>query len=349
MKWVTRERPKTDHFFCLWLIRSLFMLLLCSSFNFCKSQNTSGTSHLLLLKTILLPDVKGRIDHLDVNLKDQLVYVAALGNNTLEVADLNAGRVIHTFKGLDEPQGVGYIPQTHELLVANGGSGDCYFFNSKTFEKTGTVHLGSDADDVRCDSVAKKIYVGYGSGAIAVIDAETHQQTADIKLPVHPESFQIDRKLNLLFVNLPDAHMVGVVDLKRSILISKWVRESPTANFPMALDTIHHRVFVGYRHPAALLVIDGLTGKEISNQPMAGDADDLYYDEKQSTIYVSGGDGSVFVFQETDKNIFKQIIRQPTRSGARTSLYVPELNIFVLAARAASGGAAELLVYKFIL
>ena len=328
----------------------MFILLLCNnSFNLCKGQPTIGSDHLQLIKSILLPEVNGRIDHLDVNLKDQFLYVAALGNNTLEVVDLNAGRVLHSIKGLDEPQGVGYIPQTREILIANGGSGDCYFYNSRSFEKTGTIHLGSDADDVRYDSAAKKIYVGYGNGGIAIIDAETRKQIADIKLPAHPESFQIDKKLNLLFVNLPDAHMIGVVDLRKSILVSKWVRETPSANFPMALDTVHHRVFVGYRHPASLLVFDGITGKEISNQPMAGDADDLYYDQIKSTIFVSGGDGSIFVFQETDKNTFKQIVRLPTRSGARTSLLVPALNLFVLAARAASGNPAGLLIYKLIL
>src|SRR5260221_3449583 len=129
-----------------------------------KAQTATG-SHLVLEKTIPL-QVKGRIDHLDVNLKDQVVYIAALGNNSLEVADLRLAKVIHSIKWLDEPQGVAYIPQTREILVANGGTGDCYFYNSLSFEKTGTIHLESDADDVRYDSAAKKIYVGYGHGGI---------------------------------------------------------------------------------------------------------------------------------------------------------------------------------------
>jgi len=312
------------------------------------SNAQKNTSNILLLEKTIPLQVKGRIDHLDINLKDQIVYVAALGNNTVEAVDLKSGKVLHSIKGLDEPQGVSYLPQTKEILVANGGSGDCYFYNSRSFEKTGTIHLESDADDVRYDSAAKKIYVGYGNGGIAIIDAETHKQIADIKLPAHPESFQIDKKLNLLFVNLPDAHMIGVVDLRKSILISKWVRESPTANFPMAVDTIRHRVFAGYRHPATLLVLDAVTGKEISSQPMAGDADDLYYDQSKSTVLVSGGDGSIFVYHESDKNIFKQILRLPTRNGARTSLLIPELNLFVLAARADSGNPAGLLVYKLL-
>jgi DNA-binding beta-propeller fold protein YncE len=304
------------------------------------------TSNVLQLEKSIPIQVKGRIDHLDINLKDQIVYVAALGNNTVEVVDLKAGKVLYSIRGLDEPQGVVYIPQTKEILVANGGTGDCYFYNARSYEKTSSLHLNSDADDVRYDSVSKKVYIGYGDGGIAILDAVTHKQLGNIKLPAHPESFQIDKKLNQLFVNLPDAHMVGVVDLKKTVLIKKWERDIPQANFPMALDSINHRVFVGYRHPARLLIFDAATGKELDNQEMAGDADDLFYDQKSSTVFVSGGDGSVFLFRENGVNVFKQILHLPTRSGARTSLLVPELNRFVLASRADSGKPAELIIYS---
>src|SRR5258707_9344548 len=174
----------------------LWVLLLgCGAFSGCAGQAPYGMDQLRLTKTIFLPGVKGRIDHLDVNLKDGMVYVAALGNNTVEVVDLIKGNAIHSIGGLDEPQGVGYIPQTQEIFVANGGSGDCYFFNVHTFNKVATVHLESDADDVRYDSADQKIYVGYGKGGIAIIDVGTHKQIGDVKLPAHPESFQLDKEL----------------------------------------------------------------------------------------------------------------------------------------------------------
>jgi DNA-binding beta-propeller fold protein YncE len=271
------------------------------------------------------------------------VYVAALGNNSVEAVDLRNGKVIHSIKNLDEPQGVCYIPQHKELFVANGGSGDCYFYNAHSFEKLATIALGSDADDVRYDSADRKIYVGYGAGGIAIINADSHQQIADIKLPGHPESFQIDKKLHLLFVNVPDAHMVAVIDLTQLKLINKWVRSAPAANFPMALDTARHRVFIGYRHPSKLIVIDGKTGQEITANTMAGDADDLYYDSGTAKIFVSGGDGYISIFQQKGAAIYTQIANIATSKGARTSLFVPELKLFVLAA---PGSKAKMLVYK---
>jgi DNA-binding beta-propeller fold protein YncE len=313
-----------------YLLRLLWAVLLSTTIESCNAQET--TSNILHLEKSIPLQVKGRIDHLDINLKDQIVFVAALGNNTVEVVDLRAGKVLYSIKGLDEPQGVAYIPQTKEILVANGGTGDCYFYNARSFEKTGTIHLNSDADDVRYDSASKKIYVGYGDGGISVIDAETHRQLGAIKLPAHPESFQIDKNQNRLFVNLPDAHMVGVVDLNKSSITNKWERVTPSANFPMALDSIHHRVFVGYRHPARLIVFEGASGKEISNMDMTGDADDLYFDDRTSYVYVSGGSGSISIFHYPDGNSSKKIASilpemvpgHPSLSPNSTSLCSPK-------------------------
>jgi DNA-binding beta-propeller fold protein YncE len=310
----------------------------------CKAQPSFGENYLRLEKVITLKNVKGRIDHLDVNLKDKIAFVAALGNNTVEVVDLQHAKVIHSVTGLSEPQGIGYIPQTKEILIANGGNGDCYFYSTTTFQKTGTLHLTGDADDVRYDSVDQKIYVGYGEGGIAVFDAITHQQTGDVKLPAHPEGFQLDRPASRLLVNLPDKKMIAVIDLAALKLIDQWKLNSPAANFPMFMDTLDHYTFIGYRHPAKLRVISTKTGEEISSQDITGDTDDLYFDYHTKRVYISGGDGSINIFQQKE-NSFLQIANIPTRKGARTSLYISTLKLFVLAERAASGRPAQLNVY----
>lgn len=310
--------------------------------------NTRGFGQpvLKLKSEIVLPGVKGRIDHLDIDTQDQLVFVAALGNNTVEIADLKSGRVVHTITGLSEPQGVAYIPKHHELFVANGGSGECSFYNTVSWEKTASVKFDDDADDVRYDAAADLIYVGYGSGGIGIIDAATHKRVADIKLPAHPESFQLDAAANRLWINLPGAGMIAVADIKQHILSAKWKRLLPRANFPMAYDGAQHRLIVGYRVPATLKVLDSNTGKEIFSSGMPGDADDLYWDDKSRQILVSGGCGTVAVFKQISPAAYKQVANIPTRAGARTSLWVPQLRLFILAARQTDGKAAALLVYR---
>lgn len=319
--------------------------VLCNCFYSCKAQPSFGDGYLTMNKLVQMPGVKGRIDHMDVNVKDKVVYVAALGNNTLEVIDLQAGKVIHSIKGLDEPQGVGYIPQTNEIFVANGGNGDCNFYNATTFEKTATLHLPSDADDVRYDSASETIYVGYGEGGIAAINPHTHKQTGDVQLPAHPEGFQLDKAINRMLVNVPDKNLIAVIDLSKLKVVDQWTRNKPTSNFPMALDTIHHYAFIGYRHPAKLVVLDIKSGDEISNANMAGDIDDLYFDYQTKRLYISGGEGYINVFEHQANNRFNKIANIPSRNGARTSLFIPQLKLFVLAERAASGKPAQLSIY----
>jgi DNA-binding beta-propeller fold protein YncE len=316
------------------------------NYSACVAQPSYGTDKLILEKNILMPGVKGRLDHLDVDLKHQIVYVAALGNNSVEVIDLKLGKLIHTIRGLDEPQGIGYIPQNEEVFVANGGNGDGYFFSTKNFQKIATVHMGSDADDVRYDSADRKLYVGYGSGGIAIINADNHQLINNIKLPAHPESFQLDRSLGRIFVNLPDAGLVGIINLPDSKLANKWITKDLAANFPMALDEINHRVFIGFRSPARMVTLDGKTSNPISSIAMVGDADDLYYDPVSGSIIVSGGEGAISIFSKTESGQYKQTANIPTRKGARTSLLIIPFRLFVVAARAESSNEATLMVYK---
>lgn len=327
------------------LLRLFIFMGLCS-FTACKGQGTFGEKYLPVEKIISIPGVKGRIDHMDANLKDRIVYVAALENNTVEVVNLPEGKVLHSIRGLDEPQGVCYIPQTKEILVANGGSGDCYFYNSENYTRIATVHLSSDADDVRYDSASQKIYVGYGEGGIAIIDAGTHKQTGDIKLPAHPEGFQLDNKTNTIMVNVPDKNMIAKIDLAQLKLTNSWKRNFPSANFPMAIDEQNNYAFIGYRHPAKLVILDIMTGKEVGSNNMVSDVDDLYFDNETKRIYISGGGGYINIFQQTSSNVFKQITAIPTRKGARTSLLVPRLKLFILAERAETGNDAQLIIYN---
>jgi hypothetical protein len=314
----------------------------------CQGQAVSGKQFLQLEKEIAMPGVKGRIDHIDIDIKSQIAYLAALGNNTVEVIDLKAGKIVGTITGLDEPQGVAYITRHNELFVANGGTGECAFYNAATLHKITSLKLSDDADDVRYDANADKIYVGYGSGGIAIIDGQSRKQTGNIKLPAHPESFQLDAKAAKLWVNLPGSGMIGVADLHQSKLIAKWSKLFPRANFPMAYDEEQHRIIVGYRLPARLIIYDGDTGKEVFTASMIGDADDLYWDQHTKSIYISGGSGAVNIFKQTGNTDYRQIANIPTRSGARTSLLVPELGILLIAARAEGEQNAALLIYKTV-
>jgi len=291
-----------------------------------------GAPPLRLEKTVELPDVQGRIDHLSIDLQGERLFVSALGNNTLEVIDLKVGKKAKTISQLKEPQGTLYVPGTERLYVANGKDGSVRIFDATSYALLKTLDYGDDADNLRYDSAHKRIYVGYGSGALGEIDTNG-DKVADIKLDAHPESFQIEKNSPRVYVNLPGSRKIAVVDREKRTILATWKTDLALANYPMALDESEHRLFVVTRLPARLLVFDTNTGKIVQKVAAVGDCDDLSYDQARKRIYASGGDGAISVFEQKDADHYTELARITTVKGARTSYFSPDLDRFFLAVR----------------
>lgn len=304
---------------------------------------------LTLDKTIPLPNVNGRIDHMAVDVAGQRLFVSALGNDTVEVVDLKTGKDIRSLPGFAEPQGMVYVPAFDRLFVANGSDGTVRILDGHSFATLRTIELGDDADNVRYDDAAKKVYVGYGSGALAAIDAQTGAKTDDIPLSGHPESFRLSTG-GTLFVNVPDAQQIAVVDRDKGAVAATWPMSCALGNFPMSLDEANHRMFVGCRTPGTVLVYDFASvsnvPKLVARLPISRDTDDLFYDAANKLLYVSCGAGVVEVIKQNDADHYTKIETMPTAPGARTSLFVPELKIFCLAVPHRGSQPAEIRIYQ---
>src|SRR5215471_19333345 len=161
---------------------------------------------------IAMPGVKGRIDHFGVDAKRHRLLVAALGNDTVEVLDTGARKRARSLDGFGEPQGILHVPETSRVFVANGSANRVDILDAESLVLLGHVTGLEDADNVRYDAQARKVYVGYGSGALKALDALTGTPSSDIALPGHPESFQLEKTGTRIFVNVPTAGRVVVVD-----------------------------------------------------------------------------------------------------------------------------------------
>jgi DNA-binding beta-propeller fold protein YncE len=308
------------------------------------------SSPLVLKSVIPLPNVEGRIDHLAFDGSRGRLYVAARGNNSVEVTDTVNGIHLTTLPGFHEPQGIAIIPGTNAgeaanaIAVANGNSGTLQIIDTLSYQTRSAVSIGGDADNVRYDQAAKRLYVAY-EGGLAVVDPATGQVIQRIAIPGHPESFQLERDGSRVFVNLPDSAKIVVADRKTGSVVAQWP-EIPRANYPMALDESTHRLFVGYRQPATLVVYDTTTGKAMATAPIAGDTDDLFYDSARKRLYVIGGEGYVDVLQRNAGDAFKRVARIATTTGARTGLFVPEQNHLYVAVPHRGTQLAEVRVYE---
>jgi len=298
-----------------------------------------------LERTIPLPGVDGRFDHLSIDVRNKHLFVSALGNNTLEVVDVGAGKPLTSLAGMHEPEGNGFSPDFHKLYVANGKGGKLRIFDGLTFKPSGELDFGDDADNVRYDAPHKQVWVGHKDGVLGMVDAASGKRLGDISLDAHPESFQLEKNGPRIFVNVPDAHEIEVADRSRKIVLAKWAVTDPASNFPMALDEANHRLFAGCRKPARVLVLDTETGKRAALFPCPGDTDDLYYDSARKRVYVAGGEGYLEAFQQSSADQYQSLGKVATASGARTGLYVPDLNRFYLAVPHRGNQAAEIRIY----
>lgn len=304
---------------------------------------SSQTAPLVLDQTIPLPGVAGRIDHLALDQAGGRLFVAALGNRSVEVVDLIAGKTAGRISGLPEPQGLAVIPQRHEVAVATRGDGAVRFFRTDDLASVGQTPLGQDADNVRIDPVNGRVVVGFGDGGLAIIDPETRKIVGETRLPAHPEGFQLEGVR--AYVNLPDAGVIAVADLNTGAILAKWSNGARRWNFPLAFDKERDEADVVYRLPARLVVLDANTGTERQALKTCGDADDLFLDARRDRIYVACGGGQVDVFARKGRRL-ERLARISTTSGARTALFDPERDRLYVAARSQGGKPAALLVLR---
>jgi DNA-binding beta-propeller fold protein YncE len=305
----------------------------------------SAADPLRFEKSIPLANVNGRIDHMAADAKGGRLFVAALGNKTLEVVDWNNGKTIKTITGLDEPQGIVYRPDSNRLYVATGGDGSVRIFDGSSFMLQRTIKLGDDADNLRFDAASGLVWAGYGSGAVAAI-GDDGKLLANIRLSAHPESFQLEHDGGRIFVNVPGSRQVGVIDRDKKAVVATWGTGLDFSNFPMALDEKSKRLFVVCRVPARLLVMDSDTGKVVAKMPTAGDSDDVFYDAARHRVYVTGGGGNLVVYEQRSRDQYDQIASLRTADGARTSLFVPDADRLFVAVPHRGAQQAEIRVYR---
>ena len=305
-----------------------------------------GGAGLQLKQTIPLPGVEGRIDHFDLDAPGERLFVCALGNNTVEVLDLRKGERVHSISNLGSPQGLVYVPELDRLFIANDKGGLCKIYDAKSWRLIGTMDFRDDADNMRYDSATKKIYVGFGEGGIGVINATDGKRVGSIKLTAHPEAFELEKHGRRIFVNVPNAGQVAVIDRDKGEVISTWKPDGASANFPMALDEANHRLFIACRNPAKLVVLNTDSGDTVTTLDISGDADEVFYDAKRRRLYAICGAGFVDIIEQADSDHYKRAERVPTASGARTGLFVAERDDLFIAVPHHGTQAAEIRRYQ---
>jgi DNA-binding beta-propeller fold protein YncE len=315
----------------------------------------SGKQRLRLVQTIQLPDVKGRLDHMDVDVKGKRLFIAGLENGTFEVVDLQAGKWVRSIPGFKKSQGALFVPELNKLFLASGDDGMLRIFRGDTLELLDAIHLELGPNRVAYQPKSRLMYVGYGGkdagkdyGEVGIIDARNDKVVGDVRVAAHPSELLLDKAGKTLFVFISIANELQVIDTDKRVVLSTWpvTSQRPGA---AAFDESTSRLFIGTRTPAEMIVMDSKSGKEIAHLPTPESMDGVCFDAKRKRIYVSGGRdlevGYVFVYQQKDADHYETIGKIPTRDGAGTSFWSPELDRYYVAAQATNKVQASILVY----
>jgi hypothetical protein len=302
---------------------------------------------LKLIATVPLPGVTGRFDHFAIDAQSQRLFVAALGNNTLEVINVFNKTRITSISALRKPTGAVFLADKNQIGVAAGGDGVFKVFSGEDYKLVATVDSLDDADNVRLEPKNKEtVFVGYGDGALAIIDVKTWKKMGDIKIAGHPESFQVENGGDDIYVNVPGVKEVAIADREKRRVRATFPMTKFKSNFPMALDETNDRVFIGCRTTPRLIVLDKEKGHELANLEISGDTDDLFYDAKRQWVYISCGEGFIDVVSAAPDQPLKRLQKIPTRSGARTSFFSHDLDRFFLAVPNRGSDPAEIRIYQ---
>lgn len=335
-----------------WLVSILVLLLVPRTAN---SQDTRKQT-LRLVQTISMPNVKGRLDHMDVDVKGRRLFVAGLENGTLEVVDLRSGKWLRSIRGFKKPQGALYVEELNKLFVASGDDAMLRVFRGDTLDLLDSIQLEPGPNRVIYEPHAKLVYVGYGGNdagkeyaEVGVIDARDDKHIGDIKVAAHPSELLLNKSGTTLFVFISVANQLQVIDTNKRQVVSTWKVSSEHPG-DAAFDESHSRLMIGTRRPPEVIVMDSQSGKEIAHLPTAEGMDGVYFDNQRKRIYVSGGRelpiGFVYVYQQKDEDHYDSLGKIPTRAGAGTSFWSPDLDRYFVAAPANGKQDAVIQVYK---
>ena len=304
-----------------------------------------STDALVLNQAIPLPGVHGSFNHMSVDDQHHRLFTPAPADGMLEVVDLTSGKLLRSLPA-KRPTTALYAPDTRQLYLTSGR--DLVIYDD-TLRLIASIDLHSRLDELQYDAGARELIIGRmspGETGIAIVTVPAGKLAATVTLPSSPQGLAVEPETRRLFVNLPDAGAVAVIDLQRRRAIATWKLKGVSDNFPIALSEKDERLFVATRTPAEMLAIDTATGRTIARVPCVDDADDMWYDAARGRIYISGGGGFLSVIQQQGPDRYHSLDQVRTAPDASNSTFSGPTKSLYIGVPPRNGQVAEIAVYR---
>ncbi len=315
-------------------------------------QDAPASAPLVLLRTTPLPDITGDFDHFAIDAKNNRLYVSAEEHHSIEVFDLKTGEHLQSATGVTTPHTLAFVPEKNQLLVADGGDSSCRILDVRDMHEVKRIPLAGGPDSAFYDGEKRLFYVGNGGrGAkqpfsyLSIISADEGKELTRIRIEsANLESMSLNRAENVLYVNMRDKKLIGVIDLQTNQVRQTWTIPDLNLNTPMAFDSLHHRLFIAGRKPGKFYVIDSGSGHVIKEMDCVDIADDMTFDPQQGRIYVTGFSG-VSVYRQDNPDDYT-LLTQFGTNGGKTSAADASLRLFYIAHTKTAEDIAGLQIYR---
>lgn len=312
---------------------------------------TNSQDVLKLIHTTPLPDFEGDFDHFAVDLKGNQLFVSAERHHSVEIFDLQ-GNHIGSITEVSTPHTLVFDKVKNNLIVADRGDNAIKFFGGQNHQLIKRVEVAADPDAGTYDPEKRIFYVGNGGkpanlpySYISLISVDDMNESGKIQVPaVNLEAMAINRDANLLYVNMRDKALIGVVDLATRSLQKTWTIPDLKLNTPLEYDAKYHRIFIAGRKPGKFYVIDSNSGSVVATMDCVDVADDMTFDAAHRRIYVTGY-GGISIYEQKNADQYEMISQLDTKHG-KTSVYVPSLDRFFIIHTKTPDDIAGLQVYR---
>ncbi len=309
----------------------------------------------LVAKYKMPSDIKGRFDHLGVDLRGNRLFLAAETAHEVLVFNLRTGQYIRAITGIGIPHAIFCRADLNRIYITDGGAGELKIYDGKSYRLLKSVKLKVDSDSIGYDPATHDLYIDDGGGdahetfsMFSVVNTTTGDKVADTQIDGDTlEAMALEKSRPRIYVNNRAKNQISVIDRKTHQLVASWPVTIGKFNVAMALDEASHRLFVGCRG-GQIVVFDTRTGKELQALPIPKGIDDLIFDSAHKRIYAAcgSGTGAIAVYQETDPDHYKSLGEVPSAPGGKNEVLVPQLGCLYVTIPPQAAVPGEVFVYQ---
>jgi DNA-binding beta-propeller fold protein YncE len=273
-----------------------------------------------LSKKVSVPG-SGGWDYITVDAAARRVYVSH--STQVDVLDADSLALVGTIPNTPGVHGIAVAPEAGRGYISVGKADSVIPFDLKTLKPLGEIKVGKKPDAIIYEPLTKRIYVMNGeSENITVLNAADGSLAGTIALGGGPE-FAVSDGSGNLYVNLEEQNETLHIDVNTLKVKDRWPLAPCATPTSLAMDLENRRLFVGCRSKH-LAVLNADTGKIVFTAPIGDRVDAGAFDSKTRLVYLSTGDGKVFVFHQDSPDKYSVAQEITTKPGAKTMGYDPK-------------------------